>query len=64
MTLAPTLCPQCLDNNVIATASGPTCTHRERTGAAWFPEWWLQPPVFEPSQRRNEWLELNAPRNT
>ena len=40
MTQSPALCPSCRKRGVIATAGGPTCQCAEKTGAAWFPDWW------------------------
>jgi hypothetical protein len=34
--IAPTFCPLCLAANVVATATGPTCSHT----AGWFPADW------------------------
>lgn len=41
--MSPNLCPQCLAQNIIATANGPTCTHQPNADALWFPSWWLEP---------------------
>jgi len=53
---APALCPECLRKNVVATATGPTCTHNSRAGN-WWPAGWQT--MHEPERVR--FLEdLNA----
>lgn len=55
---ASTLCPRCLSENRIATASGPTCPHQEPNGAAWFPSWYMsQAPGESTESRRLAWIQ-------
>lgn len=59
---APDLCPRCLALSIIATRTGPTCSHRTPNGAAWFPPWWTDratDPASAP--RRAEYLQLLPP---
>jgi hypothetical protein len=39
---AAVLCPQCRQENRIATVNGPTCPHQPKSGTAWFPDWWSE----------------------
>lgn len=58
---APALCPSCRAAGIIATRAGPTCTHGERTGAAWFPPWWGEKET--PEAQRTAWLHANLSSN-
>lgn len=51
-------CPACWLRGIVATNSGPTCTHQDQTGSAWFPDWRLV-GSHDPSatQRRCDWLK-------
>jgi hypothetical protein len=55
----PILCFLCLSENVVAPANGPTCTHKPKHGADWFPSWWSEKNLFTYDERRAEWLKNN-----
>ena len=56
---APTLCPDCRKQGVIATMHGPTCTHQAKTGAAWFPDWWDKDHTLG-EVKRVEWIKQRS----
>lgn len=58
--MKPDFCPECLKKNVVATTNGPTCSHVEQSGAAWWPTGWeldsTRPGAMTQGQRI-EWLQ-------
>ena len=48
-------CAECAKAGVIATKSGPTCTHSEKSGV----NWWPADFSAMDEQRRVEWIWAN-----
>lgn len=64
-SIAAELCPLCQASGVIATRTGPTCTHKENTGTKWFPDWWLDGPFENGGEHRRIafLVQNNAPKS-